>query len=53
MDTQVYFKTINDSHKLVTTINLLLARDIAIPIDLHARAVEAGIDVEAILNKRK
>ena len=50
MDTQVYYKTINE---LVTTIHILIARDIAIPIDLHARAVEAGIDVQAILNKRK
>jgi hypothetical protein len=50
MDSQVYFKTINN---LITAIHILIARDIAIPVDLHARAVEAGIDVEAILNKRK
>ena len=47
MDSQVYFKTINN---LITAIHILIARDIAIPVDLHARAVEAGIDVEAILN---
>ena len=53
MDSQVYFKTINDSQKLLTTINILLARDIAIPVDLQARAIEAGIDVEEVINNRK
>jgi hypothetical protein len=53
MDTQVYLKTINDSNKLLATIQILIARDIPIPIDLHARAVAEGIDVEALINKRK
>jgi hypothetical protein len=39
-----------NQEKLLTTINILKMRDIAIPIDLHARAVAEGIDVEAILN---
>ena len=37
-------------NQLVTTITILKMRDIAVPIDLHARAVAEGIDVEAILN---
>lgn len=39
--------------ELLATLAILVARDIQIPVDLHARLVEKGIDVEAILNKRR
>jgi hypothetical protein len=42
------FSQINQE-KLIHTINILKMRDIAIPVDLQARAVAEGIDVEAIL----
>jgi hypothetical protein len=42
------FSQINQE-KLIHTINILKLRDIAIPVDLQARAVAEGIDVEAIL----
>ncbi len=39
--------------ELLATLAILVARDIQIPVDLQARLVGQGIDVEAILNKRR